>query len=277
MNNSMNPTQWSSFDFTRDGVKLHCHVKGDGAPLLLLHGISDNGLCWGRTADALAENYLVYALDLRGHGESDAPPSGYSYADNAADAVELLRARGHANAIVMGHSYGGRISMVLAAQFPDAVTKLILVDPPLMDPPANLPSDVLERERYKWFEWLRNFKKHNRAELIEYCHTESPRWSNAERAAWAESKLQASPRLWEPRGVPLGENWRATMQAIACPTFLVYGDAERGGLVDAALASEAVRLLESGEAAYVPHAGHSIHRDEFAVFMAEVDAFLQTT
>ncbi|MCG3141884.1 MAG: 2-succinyl-6-hydroxy-2,4-cyclohexadiene-1-carboxylate synthase [Anaerolineae bacterium] len=271
----MSQAQWSAFDFYRDNVKLHCHTQGSGAPLVLLHGITDNGLCWGRTADALAQTYTVYALDLRGHGESDAPPSGYSYADNAADIVELLRVRGAANAIVLGHSYGGRIGMTLAAQYPQSVSKLILEDPPLQDPPADWAPDVLDRERWKWFEWLRNLKKYSYAELVAYCRAESPRWSAAECDAWANGKLQASPRLWETNGAALGGAWRATMRQISCPTLLVYGDTERGGLIDAAMAREAVGLLKQGEAAYVQDAGHSIHRDECAAFNADVNAFLQ--
>lgn len=273
----MTQYQWSAFDFTRDNLKLHCHTQGQGAPLVLLHGITDSGLCWGRTADALAENYLVYALDLRGHGESDAPTSGYAYADNAADVLELLRARGHANAIVVGHSYGARISMALAAQYPDAVTKLILEDPPLSDLAANAPIEILDWERYAWFEWLRELKKLARAELLARCHTDSPNWSAEECEAWAESKLQASPRLWEKGGVQFADDWRATMQKILCPTLLIYGETERGGLLDAAAAHQVVGLLKQGEAAQVPDAGHSIHRDGYTAFMADVNAFLQTT
>lgn len=273
----MNATQWSAFDFTRDGVKLHCHVQGTGAPLLLLHGISDNGLCWGRTADALAQHYTVYAPDLRGHGASDAPSSGYTFEDNAADAAELLRGRGHASAIVLGHSFGARTGMALAATFPHAVSRLILVDPPMFDIPADVPPDVLGSERYAWFEWLRNYQKMSRAELMAQCHTESPQWSDAEVAAWAESKLQANPRLWQRAGIPMPGDWRATLEKITCPTLLVYGDTERGGLIDLTLAEQAVARLANGQAAHVANAGHSIHRDEFAAFMAEVNAFLQTT
>jgi len=267
----------AEFDFTRDGVKLHCHVQGQGAPLLLLHGITDNGLCWGRTADALAQRYLVYALDLRGHGASDAPPSGYTYADNAADALALLRARGHANAIVLGHSFGARAGMTLAAQFPEAVTKLILEDPPLFDAPAAASPQTLARERFAWFDWLRALRKMSRTELCAQCQAESPRWSDAECAAWAESKAQVSPRLWENDGIDLAGVWRAELEKIICPTLLVYGDAERGSLINLTLAEQVVARLAHGQAAHVANAGHSIHRDEYAAFMAEVNAFLQTT
>jgi pimeloyl-ACP methyl ester carboxylesterase len=74
----------------------------------------------------------------------------------------------------------------------------------------------------------------------------------------------------------MADDWRGTLKNIACPTLLVYSETERGGLIDATMANQVVGLLKYGEAAFVPRAGHSIHRDEHAAFMAEVNAFLQT-
>src|SRR4029079_12792526 len=110
----MSALTWSHSNFVRAGGKLHYSKKGAGPPLLLLHGVTDNGACWGRGADALAADYTVYALDQRGHGQSDAPPMGYTYDDYASDAVELLRANGHSRAVVMGHSFGGMVAMTIA-------------------------------------------------------------------------------------------------------------------------------------------------------------------
>ena len=269
--------KWTAHTFERDGVKLRYHKKGAGAALLLLHGITDSGLCWGRTADALAQNFTVYALDLRGHGESDAPASGFAYADYADDAIELLRANDLADALMMGHSFGARVGMTMAAAHPARVSKLILVDPPLFDIPENVPQDVLDAERVQRFEWVRALKPRSRAELIAQIHDESPNWSEDECAAWADSKLQVSPRIWQANGVQIASAWRATMERIVCPTLLVYGDAARGSLIDLSLAEQVIARLPYGQAAHVPNAGHSVHRDEFDALLFEVNAFLQTT
>lgn len=265
---------WARYDFVRDGVKLHYGQKGAGAPILLLHGITDNGACWGRTADALAAHYTVYALDQRGHGKSDAPLGAYTYADYVADALELLRVNGLSNAMVMGHSFGGVVALNLAAESPQAVSKLIVIDPPLFDIDALTPSSVLEQGRFDFFEWLRKLKPLSRAEMIQVCETQSPNWSDDECEAWADSKVDASPRLWEHGGIPTRSDWRTWLPAITCPTLLVYGDSELGGLVDQEKANQVVRALSRGQSAHIPNAGHSVHRDQFATSMNAIHLFL---
>lgn len=107
---------WHAYDFTRNHVRLRYWRKGNpnGAPVLLLHGITDSGRMWGRVADGLAEQgFAVIAPDQRGHGESDVPDYGYAYDHYAQDAIALLSYLDKSPAIVMGHSFGGLISMWL--------------------------------------------------------------------------------------------------------------------------------------------------------------------
>ena len=269
--------EWSSHTFEHDGIKLVYHKKGAGEPMLLLHGITDSGLCWGRTADALAEQYTIYALDQRGHGASDAPLSGYAYTDCAMDTLALLRVIGIESAIVMGHSYGAKIGMTMAAVQPAAVSKLILIDPPLSTFPLDASPETASRERLEWSRWLVALEPLEHEKLRAWIHQSSPRWSDAECAAWADSKIQVSPNIWQAGGIQIADDWRATFAQITCPTLLVYGDAELGSLIDLSLAEQVIARLAYGQAAHVAGAGHSIQRDEFEAFMAEVNAFLQTT
>ncbi|GAB3210513.1 alpha/beta fold hydrolase [Nocardia tengchongensis] len=94
-----------------DGTTIVYRVTGpEGArPLVLLHGWSGNLLCWGRAADLLAEQFRVIAVDLRGHGYSDAPETGYDDPKNwAADIAAVLAAEDiTAGALLLGWSYGG--------------------------------------------------------------------------------------------------------------------------------------------------------------------------
>lgn len=265
---------WTQRNFVRDGVNLHYWQKGAGAPILLLHGITDSGACWGRTADALAKNFTVLALDQRGHGKSDAPINRYSFDEYVADALELLRVNGYANAIVMGHSFGAVVALNLAAHHPQAVSRLILEDPPLFDFAVDASQAALDQRRFETFEWLRTLKPLSESELVAHCHAQSPRWSEEECVAWAESKLQASTRLWEKGGIPIISDWRNWLAAVTCPTLLVYGDAALGSLIDDARADQVIRALQRGQAVKIPDAGHSIHRDEYAPFMTALDSFL---
>jgi len=103
---------------------------------LLLHGITSSALSWVRVGPALAERYRVYALDMRGHGESIKPPPGnYSLRQAADDALALIAELGLERPVLIGHSWGGATAMVLASgvgsqQPVPALSHVILEDPP---------------------------------------------------------------------------------------------------------------------------------------------------
>src|SRR5579884_1862621 len=107
--------EWVEGDVTVAGVRLHYARGGQGSPALLLHGVTDSGRCWGRTAATLAARHDVVLLDQRGHGRSDAPRGGYDLSDFASDAAGVIRALGLAPAAVVGHSLGARVALLLAA------------------------------------------------------------------------------------------------------------------------------------------------------------------
>lgn len=98
----------------------------EGKPTLLIHGYTDNSRSWSLVAPYLKDRRL-FAVDLRGHGKSDAPACCYDYADLANDAALFLDAVGVAKADVVGHSLGSLTAQLLAAQHPDKVGKLVLV------------------------------------------------------------------------------------------------------------------------------------------------------
>ena len=119
--------------FTREGVGLHHLGWQDGAEarpaLLLLHGLSSNASIWHRLAERMPQRRLV-ALDQRAHGSSDAPDTGYEPARLAADAAALVEALGLGRVVVAGHSWGATIALQLAADRPDLVAGLAVVDGP---------------------------------------------------------------------------------------------------------------------------------------------------
>jgi pimeloyl-ACP methyl ester carboxylesterase len=111
-----------------NGITLAYVEMGDsdGAPALLIHGYTDNSRSWSLLAPYLKQRRLL-AMDLRGHGRSDAPQCCYDYADLANDAALFLDAMGVAKADVIGHSLGSLTAQLLAAQHPDKVDDLVLI------------------------------------------------------------------------------------------------------------------------------------------------------
>lgn len=111
-----------------EGVRLNTRVLGDGAPVLLIHGWSLAHDVWDRQMRVLAgAGHKVIALDLRGHGSSDAPLEGYGIAALAADAAAVLRAHGVESASVVGWSLGGMTALRMAYAYPDLVSRVVMV------------------------------------------------------------------------------------------------------------------------------------------------------
>ena len=102
--------------------------EGEGKAILCIHGLTANSRCWDRIAEGLAPEFRVLALDLRGRGLSDKPDTGYSVARHVQDVDCLLQDQGFKRITLMGHSLGAFVSLAFAAQYPDRVEKLILID-----------------------------------------------------------------------------------------------------------------------------------------------------
>ena len=107
--------------------------KGSGPPLLLLHGYPQTGYMWHKIAPRLAEDFTVVVADLRGYGDSDKPTSSedhavYSKRAMAADMMAVMTALGHSQFFIAGHDRGGRVAHRLARDYPQAVTKLAVLD-----------------------------------------------------------------------------------------------------------------------------------------------------
>ena len=112
-----------------DDVTLRWVQWGEqGQPIICIHGITANAFFFQSLADGLAMDYRVFAYDLRGRGDSDKPEDGYSVPIHAADLAALIDELGLEHPIIIGHSLGALIALYFAAQYPDKLSKLVLLD-----------------------------------------------------------------------------------------------------------------------------------------------------
>jgi pimeloyl-ACP methyl ester carboxylesterase len=113
----------------RTGVRLRYAELGDpaGHPLILLHGYTDSWFSFSRVLPELAETFHVYALDQRGHGDSERPADGYSMRTMAADVVAFMDAEGLQRATLIGHSMGTFVARQAALDAPERVASLVLL------------------------------------------------------------------------------------------------------------------------------------------------------
>ena len=112
-----------------NGVRLHYAQQGpqSGPAIILLHGYSDSSLSFSRVMPLLPRELRVIALDLRGHGDSDRPDSGYRMQDLADDVLQVMNALTIPTAVIVGHSMGSFVAQTIADRALSRITSLVLL------------------------------------------------------------------------------------------------------------------------------------------------------
>lgn len=108
-------------------MKLNFRTLGSGQPLIIMHGVFGSSDNWQTLGKVFSEQFKVYLVDLRNHGNSPHSDS-FDYDVMVKDVVELMDDEGLTKAHILGHSMGGKVAMHLATQYPKKVDKLIVVD-----------------------------------------------------------------------------------------------------------------------------------------------------
>jgi pimeloyl-ACP methyl ester carboxylesterase len=146
---------------TRDGVKLFYEETGNGGPpLLLVHGWTCNHTHWAAQVAHFAPRHRIVTVDLRGHGQSDAPQQEYSMQGFADDLAWLCGELGLDRPVVIGHSMGGIVTLVMAARHPDVVRAGVLVDspfPPRISGEDRLGPVIVEMSKPDYLDYASNF------------------------------------------------------------------------------------------------------------------------
>jgi pimeloyl-ACP methyl ester carboxylesterase len=129
------------------GIRIHYQQVGEGPDVVLVHGITGNLAVWHlHIVPALSDRFRLLTYDLRGHGYSETPPSGYSPDDMATDLLELLDALEIERPVVIGHSYGADTALYYAARYPERVREVIAIE-------AALPAMEEVRAHEDWIGW----------------------------------------------------------------------------------------------------------------------------
>ena len=111
-----------------NGVKLHYLVVGNGDPVILLHGYAQNSHMWRPLMAALAKTHTIIAPDLRGFGQSSKPMTGFDKKTMAQDVHALTTLLGLRRVVIVGHDIGLMVAYAYAAQYPNEVDRIVLMD-----------------------------------------------------------------------------------------------------------------------------------------------------
>ena len=141
------PAGFRTHEIKTDGATIHVRLGGQGPAVGMLHGFADTGDMWAPLAAALAPERTVIVPDLRGMGLSSHPERGYDKKTQGGDVARVLDALGIEKADIVTHDIGNMVGYAFAAQYPERVVRLVLMDAPL---PGIGPWDEITRSPLLW-------------------------------------------------------------------------------------------------------------------------------
>jgi pimeloyl-ACP methyl ester carboxylesterase len=141
------PKNFRTQQIATNGVTLNVRIGGSGPAVVLLHGYGETGDMWVPLAKDLARDHQVIVPDLRGMGLSSIPAGGYDKKTQARDIAGLLDALKVERADVVSHDIGIMVAFAFAAQYPNRVTKLVLMDAPV---PGVGPWEEIQKNPLLW-------------------------------------------------------------------------------------------------------------------------------
>ncbi len=272
---------------TANGIRLHyVDWGGDGPPALLLHPTGFHAHVWTPYVRHLRPRFHCYGLDARGHGDSDKPGS-YGWPDFQADLLGFMHALGLRGVLGIGHSAGGTMISLAAAEEPELVERAVLLDPILFfeDTPQPAPSDNglavgARKRRMNWPSreailqsygsrppfnaWQREFLE----DYVKWGVRDEPDGSVTLKCSGED---EAEMYRWGPRRLPS----ELVLPRVRCPVLLVAG--AQSEAFPPAKAQRAAELLPDVEPLSVPDTGHFVPFERPAVVLEAIDRFIDRT
>jgi len=264
-------TSGTSGPIAAGDVDLWVERRGEGPDVLLIAGLSDPAEAWEPQLEGLSQRYRLTAFDNRGAGRSPLPTEGFSVADMADDAAELLRTLGVSSAHVAGFSGGSATAQELALRHPEIVRSLVLVSTwarpdayfRTMTDSWRWLADVAPSERAMleaFFLWIYTPRAHEDGtvdqiieETLAFPHPQPPEAFQRQLAAWmAHDTMDRLSEITAPTLVVAGE------LDIACPP--------RFGRVVA-------EQIPGAELVVLPREAHQPFQERPTEFNALVDGF----
>ena len=275
--------------FYSDRLKLQFWDWGtEGKPaLILVHGGLDHARNWDWVAKALREDFHVYALDLRGHGNSAwAPGALYSIAEHILDLSSMADVINQFPVRIIGHSLGAITTLLYAGVYPERVAKVVAIEGlglPLQEARFSAP----ERIR-RWIEKVRaaeNRTQHSYPnleaavarmkeanpflsdEVAEHLTLHGTNWNADGSIIW---KFDNYARLFPPYGANLQEAAEILRQ-ITCPVLLFWG---RQSFAKDPDTDPLAQEIAHRRVVKVDQAGHWLHHDQLDIFLRETKKFM---
>lgn len=242
---------------------MNYRVSGQGPDMILMHG-------WGCEASTLAsiekvaaETHTVYNIDFPGFGSSQEPPQVWGVEDYARMLRLFIEKLGITDPVLLGHSFGGRVAIVYASQYP--VSKLILVD----------AAGVKPRRSIRYYLKVYSFKAMKRLAPLVMGKKKAEEYIESQRAKRGSSDYSSSsPMMRAVMSKVVNEDLRHLMPKIKAPTLLVWGENDTATPMRDARIME--RLIPGAGLVSFPGCGHYSFLDNPVQFAAVLRSFLRS-
>ena len=237
--------------------------------VILLHGISNRSDGWLPVIPALTESFHVLGVDLRGHGQSSQPASGYGHEDYAGDLQAVVAAYDLSAPLIVGHSLGGMAALTWATRHPRAAGAIVVEDAPLSVAPG---AEAL------FAAWL-SLNGLPFEVLLATYQREQPHLPPDLLRRRAEAMAGTAPAVFREELAAAragdGIDHIAPLAVIESPVLLIRGDPEAGGLVPVADARAFAATVPNSRVERIPGGSHHLHRDRRPAFLELVIPFLR--
>lgn len=292
------PDGWSDAYVHANGARLHYYraVPNPGKPaMVMVHGLTDNGLCWTTLTRELEKSYDIYMIDVRGHGLSDPFTDVDDGATIVKDVVGFIQAMKLEKPILMGHSLGGAAVMRIGSDYPDLPRAVIMLDPaglparpamasapapsaPAMPPPpAPTPPSARALGSMIMFgspDMLAAQNGDTQENYLAACARQNRMWDPVDCQFWALSKRQYHGAYTPAQqkaltGVMITGD---SLSRITVPTIILKADTSAQGRENN-LRSAAV--MKNGSLVHIDGAGHNLHHDKRARTVEVLNEFLR--
>jgi pimeloyl-ACP methyl ester carboxylesterase len=241
-----------------NNLKVYYQKTGSGKDLILLHGWGQDVSTFWPVIESLKNDFTLWLVDLPGFGRSDIPKKVFTttdYADLMANFIQNNKIKG---AVVLGHSFGGKVAMKLALLYPDLVSKLILEGSAGIKPDPNIIKSIT---------YL----------LAKFIHYSIPNWFNLKKKirhkfyTAVESDYENSGQMRSVLVNTLGEDLTADLPRIKTETLLIWGEKDRA--VPISYGKRIYKLIKNSRMVTIENAGHFPHLQNPAMFVYFIKLF----
>ena len=269
----------------------YAEIPSGGGPLVLLHGGSARWQAFESILPDLAAHWHIYAPDFRGHGRSDWTAGSYRLQDYTDDVIAFCRQVVTEPACLFGHSLGGMVALLVAAQYPEGVRAVVVGDSPLS---GRTWGEVLHHGRDRLAAW-RDLSGGRRPldeliELLKDSPVERPGQDDAVSMrqvlgedspvfGWLATNMvrndpdMLSALLDRYDETAAGYDMQIVLPAIQCPVLLLQADPTAGGLMTDAEVAQALPLLAHPRHVRLEGIGHVLHNEQKEPVVAALKAF----